>query len=38
MASDKEQTSRENFINKPPEGGKRRHNGAYPTGANYITK
>jgi hypothetical protein len=38
MASDKDQKSKGNFINKPQEGRKRRHGGAYPAGANYITK
>jgi hypothetical protein len=38
MANDKDQKSKGNFINKPQEGRKRRHGGAYPTGASYITK
>jgi hypothetical protein len=38
MASDKERKSKGNFINKPHEGRKQRHGGAYPAGANYIAK
>jgi hypothetical protein len=38
MANNKEQKSKEDFIDNPQWGRKQRHGGAYPAGASYIAK